>query len=239
MAKTNEKESAIRLRRDGKTYAEILSKVPVAKSTLSLWLRSVGLAAPQMQRLTEKRLAASRRGSLQRRENRLKEIESLSLQGLNDVGVLTARELWLIGTALYWAEGSKQRDTTLSSGIMFGNSDAHMIRLFIRWLHVIGIGDSNIYFELYVHENRRKDIGRFQKWWADKIDVNVTRINRVYFKRHRPMTNRTNIEDLYHGLLRIRVRASTTLNRKINGWIGGIVASLGDRLTVGRLPLKQ
>ena len=42
--KKKEKAKAIRLRRKGKSYNEILEKVPVAKSTLSRWLRDVSLA---------------------------------------------------------------------------------------------------------------------------------------------------------------------------------------------------
>jgi transposase len=60
--KVKEKEIAIELRRQGYSYSEILKRVPVAKSTLSLWLRSLGLAKQQKQRLTEKRLAALKRG---------------------------------------------------------------------------------------------------------------------------------------------------------------------------------
>ncbi len=40
---SGEKEKAIALRKQGKTYSEILAKIPVAKSTLSLWLHDVGL----------------------------------------------------------------------------------------------------------------------------------------------------------------------------------------------------
>ena len=57
--KREEKEKAINLRKEGKTYSEILSVVPVAKSTLSLWLHSTKLAKKQKQRITEKRLAGS------------------------------------------------------------------------------------------------------------------------------------------------------------------------------------
>ena len=58
LAKLKEKQKAIKFRRKGLSYSEILKKIPVAKSTLSLWLRTVRLAKRQKQRLTEKRLAA-------------------------------------------------------------------------------------------------------------------------------------------------------------------------------------
>lgn len=230
---------AIRLRREGYTYREILEKIPVAKSTLSLWLRSVGLAKAQAQRLTEKRIKAGRRGGQSRRIAREQEVRHFLGTGLKDVGRLSKRELWLIGIALYWAEGSKQHAHLPSTGILFGNSDVHMITVFMRWLEIMGISNDDIYFELYIHENRKREKRAFREWWAHTLEVDVARIDRIYWKRNTVLTNRTNTGDLYHGLLRIKVRSSTVLNRRINGWIAGIVASLGDRLMVGRLPLKQ
>lgn len=52
------KEKAINLRKRGFSYSEILEQIPVAKSTLSSWLHSIGLSKKQKQRLTEKKLAS-------------------------------------------------------------------------------------------------------------------------------------------------------------------------------------
>lgn len=213
------------MRKKGKTYREILDVIPVAKSTLSLWLRSVGLASAQKQRITRKRKEAQRRGAQSRHVARTRQIENLLRMGREEVGVITERELWLIGTALYWAEGSKQNAASISAGIQFGNSDVRMIRVFLRWLASLKIPEADIGFELYVHDNRKSEAQEFCRWWAYNVDVPQEKITRVYFKRDKPATKRTNVGDLYHGLLRIKVRASTILNRKINGWIGGIVAS--------------
>jgi orotate phosphoribosyltransferase-like protein len=60
MAKPNLKQKAIQLRMNGLTYSEILKCIPVAKSTVSLWLREVDLSVPQKQRITKKRIAAQR-----------------------------------------------------------------------------------------------------------------------------------------------------------------------------------
>ncbi len=225
------KQNAIRMRRAGRTYSEILVEIPVAKSTLSEWLKSVGLSTPQKQRITQKRLAAAQRGADARRNARLEELEKHIVKGRDHVGKLSARELWLIGTCLYWAEGSKQRDTSLSSGVIFGNSDSEMIRVFMHWLRLMNIHNSAYWFELYVHESRKTDVPAFRMWWAKELNVPTNQISKVYFKRGNIKTNRTNIGDSYHGLIRIKVRASTILNRKINGWIYGIVASLGSGVT--------
>lgn len=223
------------MRQRGRTYSEILAEIPVAKSTLSEWLKSVGLSKPQKQRITQKRLAAAQRGADSRKNTRLHELEEHIVKGRDHVGSLSPRELWLIGVSLYWAEGSKQRETDLSRGVTFGNSDVEMIKVFMQWLHLMGISGSAYYFELYVHETRKTEIPVFKAWWARQLDLPVKRIDRVYLKKGNIKTNRKNTGDLYHGLIRIKVNASTVLNRKINGWIHGIVASLGSGV-IGNTP---
>lgn len=229
------RQNAIRMRRLGRTYSEILAEIPVAKSTLSEWLKSVGLSIPQKQRITQKRLAASQRGADARRNARLRELEEHVVKGRDHVGSLSARELWLIGVALYWAEGSKQKETDPSHGVMFGNSDVEMIRVFILWLRLMGIPETTYYFELYIHETRKAETLKFRRWWAKQLDLPVKKINRVYLKKGNIKTNRKNIADSYHGLIRIKVNSSTVLNRKISGWIHGIVSSLGDGV-IGNTP---
>lgn len=222
--KTEEKEAAIRLRRAGKTYNEILALVPVAKSTLSEWLQSVHLAKPQRQRITKRRLAAALRGAKARREDRLNQVDQFIALGKKTVGTLSRRDLWLVGIALYWAEGAKQSQRSPSAGLMFANSDARMLRVFLTWLEAQLVPREHIFFELYVHTMRKNDIPSFQRWWAKELHIPLSTLNRVYLKRGKVRTNRTNTGDLYHGLLRIKVNASTVLNRRIAGWVEGIAS---------------
>ena len=220
--KKSESKLALELRKDGNTYREILKKVPVAKSTLSLWLKSVGLAKPQMQRLTKKRLAAGRRGGLSRRIAREQEVHRLITNGKAEVGSLSKRELWLIGITLYWAEGSKQHAHNPSVGVIFSNSDVMMHRCFLKWLAIAQISAQALTFELFVHKSRTADIPAFKKWWMRELSMPERRLETVYIKSGNIKTNRHNTADLYHGLLRIKVAESTSLNRKIQGWIAGI-----------------
>ena len=236
---TTRKDNAIALRRKGKTYSEIRNEINVSKSTLSMWLKSVGLATAQKQIISKKRKAAQLRGASARRANRLHEIDTLLEQGKKDISSLTSRELWLIGTALYWAEGSKQGKKNLSSGVIFANSDLRMHQVFLSWLRFLKVPDDEVYFELFVHTNRKGEIPEFRKWWAQSLKVSPSRVEKVYLKLGNPKTKRAAVDDLYRGLLRIRVKASTSLNRQINGWVEGIVAAMGDRLMVGHPPLKR
>lgn len=222
------KERAILMRRQGKSYGEILAEIPVAKSTLSLWFRSVDLSKRQIQKNTEKRTAAALRGAQSRRNARLKSVSDSASIGREDVGTLSERELWLIGTALHWAEGSKQNAKSPSAGIIFGNSDPRMLTVFLRWLEYLGVPKDAIRYELYMHIDRKSDMDEFRLWWSQQLGIPMIPADCVYMKKGNIRTKRTNVGDLYHGLLRIKVRSSTALNRKVGGWIEGIAHSMGS-----------
>ena len=150
MAKVYFKNLAISLRKDGLSYSDILRKVPVAKSTLSLWLRFVGLSKVQKQLLTEKKLAAIKKGGARKREQRLQKIDIINKNTIEDIGVVSGRDLWLAGVMLYWAEGCKQKETNVSVGVRFSNSDPEMIKIFLLWLRdCLLINDNDLVFEVY------------------------------------------------------------------------------------------
>lgn len=219
--KTKEKEKAIKLRKQGFSYSEILRKVPVAKSTLSLWLRSIGLAKRQKQRLTEKKLNAMKLGWEACRQKRLRTTEEIKTKARNEIGKLSNRELWLIGIALYWAEGTKQKENNPSQKVRFSNSDPLMIKVFFRWLRKIcKIPLRDLGFEIYIHETA--DIEEAKKYWSCILNLSVKNFQKIRLKKHKINTKRRNIGNKYHGLLAITVKRSTNLNRKIQGWINGI-----------------
>ena len=60
--KTDEKAAAIALRKQGKTYSDILKAIPVAKSTLGLWLKEAKLSVPENRKFTLSKKLASLRG---------------------------------------------------------------------------------------------------------------------------------------------------------------------------------
>lgn len=221
--KKSEKELAITLRRQGMSYREILEKIPVAKSSLSLWLRSVGLARHIRHKLTEKKRLGALRGSLSRKNTRISLTKKIFEDAKKDVLRISDRELWFMGVMLYWAEGSKEKEAHPGSGILFGNSDPRMIRLFLIWLfRICKVEKDQIIFEIYIHENSKNNVIKVQKYWSTVTGFPIKLFGRVYFKTNKIKTNRKNIGELYFGLLRVKVRASSTLNRKIAGWVHAI-----------------
>lgn len=224
------KKEAIGLRKKGLSYSEILKQIPVAKSTLSLWLRSIGLSKRQTQRLTKKKLAAIKRGLViwkQMRVDRTKKIINEAIQEINKISRST-NQLKLMGTMLYWAEGAKTKEYRPSQNISFSNSDPKMIRFFLLWLqNILNISSERIKFNIYLHETHKLRINEIKKYWSGVTGYYESKFDKIYFKRNKIGTKRRNVNDNYHGLIRILVRKSTNLNRKITGWTLGICNQWG------------
>lgn len=228
MAKDILKQKAIQLRRQGLTYSEIQKNISVAKSTISLWLREVGLSVPQKQRITEKRRLGQKRGAEAQRNKRIQRQSDLIRNAQNEIGSLTKRELWLIGIALYWAEGGKEKESRPGCQTSFSNSDPQMIALFIKWLKECAqVKDEDIHADLYIHESHRNNVEEVIKAWGKILNKPRSFFRAVYFKRNKIRTKRKNVGILYIGLIRVTIRASSDLNRKITGWIKGITAHWG------------
>lgn len=221
-SKPREKERAIMLRKKGLSYNEILKQVSVSKSSLSTWLKHIGLAQAHRQRFTENRRRAQERAQLACRNARIAKEIAIIDSARQQVKNISERELWFIGTALYWAEGAKQKEHNVSQKVTFSNSDPNMILLFDRWLREICHQDkTDLVYSIYIHVTADKE--RARKYWEKLLHA---KIDRMYFKSHKPKTNRKNTKDGYFGLMRIDVRKSTDLNRKIKGWVNGITEAL-------------
>ncbi len=222
ISKTQEKELAIQLRKQGKSYSEIRRSIPVAKSTLSIWFREVHLSKRQEQKITTKRIEAQKRGAEARRTQRIRHSLEIKKSATQDIKNISERELFLIGVTLYWAEGAKEKEYRPSAITAFSNSDPNMIALFRKWLiKSLKIDEKNLIYELYIHKTAdRKTIAEF---WKNALDIEIKEI-RVYFKKAiNNSTNRHNKGEKYFGTLRIKVKRSIDLTRKIDGWIEAIV----------------
>lgn len=205
------------------SYNEILKLVPVAKSTLSIWLKGVGLAKKQKQRLTEKRKQAQLKAQQACTQKRLKITTEIKSAAQREVGKISSRELWLLGVALYWAEGTKQRAKNVSARVTFSNSDPEMIKLFLKWLmECCGIPKKDIILAIYLHKTAKSREGEIKKYWVKATLFPLSQFNNTVWKNNKIKNKWRNINGNYYGLLRIVVNKSTNLNRKISGWIEGV-----------------
>ncbi len=216
------------MRKNGFSYSEILKEIPVAKSTLSLWLRSVQLAKIQKQRLTKKKLAAMQRGWETRRQQRIDSTFLIKQNAYQEITAISQHELFLMGVMLYWAEGSKSKQHNISQGIIFSNSDAYMNKIFLLWLKkCIKITIERITFDIYIHESSHDRLSKVKKYWASKTGFPLSNFDKIYLKKDKTNTKRKNVGNEYYGLLRIKVKKSTNLNRRISAWIEAIIDKCG------------
>lgn len=218
------KQRAIALRKQGLTYREIRTRIPVAKSTLSDWLSSVGLTKEQHQRITEKRISAQKKGAFARKKERVDRESAIKFAAQAETPLLIRDPLWLAGVMLYWGEGSKQKPWSPSVGIEFMNMDPQMHIIFIRWSKkYLKVPLGHFQHEIYIHE--KADLNRARIFWSEHLGVKTQDI-KIYLKHHNPKTKRGNILENYHGVLKTTIRKSTDLNRKIAGWTEGVIEYL-------------
>jgi transcriptional regulator with XRE-family HTH domain len=219
-AKDDLRERAVALRLDGRSYREITELLGVSKSTLSSWLCDVPLTAEQREALAGRQRDAIERRAESVRAARVAKQERIKSQARAQVSALSDRELFVAGVVAYWAEGAKDKPWRRSERVRFMNSDPDLIRLFLRWLELIGIERDRLTWRVNIHESA--DAAAAVRYWSEAVRVPTERFAPVTLKRHNPRTNRNNLADGYHGCLQVTVRRSTDLYRQIEGWWAGI-----------------
>ena len=176
-ALVREKEKAIALRKKGLTYKEILEKLPVAKSSLSLWFKDMPLSKEEKDVLKKRKdsniskgrinaAAANRKLRIKREQKYFKEAKILFDTQKNN-------ELFHTGIALYWAEGAKRSDM-----FHFMNSDYQMIEILLLWLEKFTTYKrSDLGFRLYLHQPVVHD--DWESWWQEKIKVSASQFKKT------------------------------------------------------------
>jgi transcriptional regulator len=127
------KSEAIKLRKQGKTYNEISRIIGIPKSTLASWFKKMPFSREIKERNYSKvqKIWARNITRFNKEQARIAKEKAALIQkeAEKDIDVLSERELLLIGTALYWAEGYKRNRWTLQ----FSNSDPAMIKIAIKF----------------------------------------------------------------------------------------------------------
>lgn len=226
--KFTEKQLAISMRKEGKSYREILKKVPVAKSTLSYWLGSVNLTNKQKYQLTQKKLQAALRGAAAQKQKRIKKEIEMAYDAKIELGKISKRDLLMIGIALYWAEGEKIKSYSPTVSLKFTNSDPKMIRIFLAWCYQCqNLTQEDISVSLYIHEDHFEKKDHYIQYWSTQTGIKIAKFDKIYRKRGNPLTVRKNTGDNYSGQITITVKKSVNLNRKIVGYVDEIANQCG------------
>ena len=222
---------AVELRRQGRSYREIRQELQVSKSSLSLWLKEVELSEDQKARLAMLKHVGQTKAARTIQARRLTRQRATIYAARSQVPELAESELFVAGVALYWAEGGKAKPWRPGEQVSLINSDPDVIRLFLRWLALLGIGLDRLVFTISIHESA--DLGVAERCWRSVVGEDAE-FRKPVLKRHNPKTVRKNTGEDYHGCLVVYVRRSTELYRQIAGWWAGIVgATVGGRPMAG------
>lgn len=210
-AKLQERLQAIMLRKQGFSYAEIMRVVPVSQASLSLWLREIPLTGKQKLRLKNISQGA---GAQARRDQRLSLEQQLIKDIKKEIVELMKDPFFLLGLALYWAEGNKQKPWNISIGVGFSNSDERTILIMRKWLMKFGkTKPRDFTYSLHIHEST--DIEKAKLAWAKILHIKKEKL-RVALKRNIVKSRHKN--EHYKGLIQLRTRKSTWFNRRVELW---------------------
>ena len=211
--KTIERDKAIKLRKAGRTYAEISQQLGVSKGSLSLWLCNIPYLATEESK-QKRRLASINNGRILHRR-KIEKILKIKELAKKEMPNIKSEEMKLLGIMAYWAEGSKTQDSL----VKFTNANPKFIKFSLKWLREIcQVPEEKLRLHLRIHKDVDKE--KVENYWSQ-----ITRIPKIrFFKTTIKMSNSkgTRHNKLSNGIASIIV-CDTKLFYKISGWIEFII----------------
>lgn len=224
-----DRAQATKLRLSGRSYTEIQRRLGIPKSTLAGWFGSLRLPPIAAARIRERTHRKSAKGLVAHNRRQTVLAQARALDARQDaarvVTALSRRELLLVATALYWAEGHKRpvrrgdREVTYHP-VSLTNADPLLIRLFLRFLReycAVPVAKLKASLRIFPHQSA----SRLQRYWQQQTGIPARNFHRIYTgvsissRRLRPFSR------LPYGVLQIRV-SDTALFHRIMGYIEGL-----------------
>lgn len=211
---------AIQMRREGKTYNEINRLLGIPKSTLSGWFE--GLKIPliikrQLWNNNQRKWAESITNYNKKRAldvfNRNNEIQ----RGISkEIGRLTKRELMLIGTALYWAEGDKKARWRCK----FSNSDPGIIKIIMKFFrNVCKVPENKFRAYVQIHPNIPEQ--KTKVFWSEISGIPSSQFDKTLTSISKSSKFKRSPNTLPYGTFNVRISDVNLVNR-IKGRILGL-----------------
>ncbi len=208
------KEKAIRLRLEKQLgYGQIRKQVPVAKSTLSAWLRYFPLSEERISELkksgwlkVEAKIEKYRTAMRKKRERK----DSLEYEKyLNYFSKKISKKAFFVsGLMLYLAEGAKTNYYTVS----IANTDPRIIKFFIRWLkNFFGVAAEKLKAFLHLYDSM--NIEKEKKFWENELGFNDSQFYKPYITKNKK-TSFSYKESFRHGTCSVSLN-NTLIKREI------------------------
>lgn len=214
---------AQKLRDTGYSYNMINAKLGIAKSTLSNWFKDRLFTPNQevLQRIQYGPIISGERAH----NKRVQEIQRMKNLGIQELGNLSKRDLWLLGLGLYIGEGNKSHET-----ICIVNSDPKVIGLAIKWFKdVCGLKNENITVAIHLYPDN--NIWECFKFWGKVTGIPIENFRKIQIDTRKDKLLIKN-RKLPYGTAHIRVickgdsEKGVKLFRKLLGWIEGALSQI-------------
>src|SRR3989338_6939689 len=216
MVKILEKSHAIKLREKGHSYQYIAKKIKVSKSTLSSWLSEIPYI-PNEETIDRIGKARARAGQV-KSQQKISSILNARDVARKDIGILSKRDIFMLGVGLYMGEGTKTQGI-----VRVINADPRIITFIIKWFKVV-CGLQNENFKIRVHLYPDNNIEECLNFWSKTSTIPRTqflktqidfRKDKKKFKRGKLPYGTAHLSVLSNG----KKEFGVFLSRRINAWI--------------------
>jgi len=206
-----DKEIAIKLRKEGKSYREIKKELSVPLSTLSEWLAphdwSKNIAVTLAKNSADRGSIHLRKLNDIRGKHLIKVYEDAESEAVEEFEKLKYHPLFIAGIMLYWGEGDKKT----KNFVRITNTDPAIIKIFANFLFDICQFDkSRIAVSLLLYPDLVDETCK--KYWIENSGLSELHFHKSQVIQGKHKTNR-----LRYGVCTITI-SSTYFKRKINIW---------------------
>jgi hypothetical protein len=181
MAKVIDKQKAINLRKQGKTYGQIKNALNISKSTLSDWLSKYPLNKEQLSSLGENRKysrqVAIEKTTFTKQKKRQSRIQAAYEEQKKYWVSLSQKELEIAGLFLYWGEGSKR----LNGSVFINNTDPNVLKFALYW-YVKGLRIPKEKIKVDLHLYSDMNIQEEISFWSRTLKLPVSQFRKPYIK---------------------------------------------------------
>jgi hypothetical protein len=211
--KTAERTQARELRREGRSMKEIARLVGCALSSISAWTRDIELTEEQCKSLRSRNPAINGQVVAAANASRARARRRLYQEHGRRLARRGARQ-HAAGCMLYWAEGSKSRNS-----IQFVNSDPAMVRYFVEFLRVhYDVCDEAFRIDCNLfadHVERQREIEEF---WLNTLGLPSSCLRKSTVNVYSKHSQKKRRNKLPYGTVRVCVH-STEIVQSIYGAI--------------------
>lgn len=208
MARKEDREKALEMRKKEMSYSQIKKALGISKSTLSYWLADYPLSKERIRELrdcNEQRIEKYRETMRRKREERLSIFYN---QEKSKIFPINKKELYLAGLFLYLGEGGKSFS---AKQLFMSNTNPAVIKFFIYWMeNLLSFPRSKMSVQLHLYSDM--DIEKEINFWSKTLGIDKNRFIKPYIKES--LSTRINHKGAFgHGTCNLRAGNARDMER--------------------------